>query len=441
VSAWRFWSADQQLPRTVHDVSADEAGNVYVAASEALLVKRRGDDAFTRVDPGPAGLTASCHDPSFIREPSPPDPPAVCPIISVAGMGPGAALVGYKGVGTDDDRDARWAIVSGGADVVSFDGTAVRRTRHVFDASPPGVVCEDWLDPPTNSRCNPFDDTWRHGRMKMRQINRIAINRRQGIGFHDALLGGSHGTFSILVANPDARGWAAFDKTAAAAATDPIWTDARFVWEHEHADASSASDGIFRSGETWALAFDPTTGVPWGANEFQIASLPGYSTRTRPSANNWWGDVSATTIWHPEKDTANPSLRDGVQSIAFCDDGTMWVGSLGNGLARRAPDGTWSSRDLPSGFGNVVSAVACDPSDRSVWVGLGWGGLLRLRNGAFEDPFAGLAGTPAFARFAPVKNVQIDRWATPRIVYVAYQAWTDGSGNANPGGVAAFSGP
>lgn len=375
---WSFYAQDQQLTPSIHDVSADEAGNVYAAAFDALFVKPRDAKAFTRVDGAAAGLSASCHDPRYIRVESPPDPLSVCPIISVAGLGPGRAIVGYKGVGTDSDADASWALLSGGADVVSYDGSAVKRERRVLVASPPGVVCETWLDPPTNSECSPGDYTWVTGRQKSRQINRIAVNRKAGIGFRDAVLGGSHGTFSILVANPGRRGWSAFDKTAEAAKKEPFWADATGVWEHEHADSTTAPDGTFRSGETWALAFDPRTGTPWGANEFQIASLPEYARMTRPTWNNWWGDVARQTIWSPERDPHG--ARDNVQSIAFCDDGTMWVASMGHGLARFSAGGGVSFLSVPGG--DALASVACDPSDRSVWAGSAFdGGIWRVKDG------------------------------------------------------------
>jgi hypothetical protein len=440
VGAWTFYSVDQGLTPSIQDVSADEGGNVYVAGYDALFVKARGEAAFRRVDPVAAGLTPTCRGTTdaereaFRSLAAPPVPPSVCPVISVAGTSAGKAVVGYKGVGTDQDRDGNWALWSGGADVVAFDGASLSRVRHVLVASPPGVVCETWLDPPTNSQCWVTGDfTWVRGRHKMRQIQRIAVNRRAGIGRGDVLMGGTHGTFALLVANPAQRGWSAFDQAPAGAAKDPRWADAQYVWEHEHADDTTAPSGVFRSGTTWALAFDPATGVAWGANEFRLASMPGYASMRRPAANNWWGSVERTTIWRPEADPSSAALRDNVQSIAFCDDGTMWIASMGHGLARRRPDGTTSFFSVPGG--NGLAAVACDPSDGSIWAGSAFdGGIWRLKDGAWSTlpPEA-----PAFARTAPVRSIQIDRWASPRIVYFAHQA----APAPGPGGVTAYAGP
>ena len=104
-----------------------------------------------------------------------------------------------------------------------------------------------------------------------------------------------------------------------------------------------------------------------------------------------------------------------------------------HGLARRAADGTLSHVDLPPGLGNSASAVACDPSDGSVWVGFGWGGFGRYDGGWWivDDGAA-----PPFAWQNPVRNIQIDRWASPRIVYLAHAASRFGAG-----GVTRYDGP
>jgi hypothetical protein len=129
-------------------------------------------------------------------------------------------------------------------------------------------------------------------------------------------------------------------------------------------------------------------------------------------------------------------------SLSFCKDGTLWMGSAGHGLARRdAATGAISTLGLPDPVthGDNVTAVACDPSDGSVWIGLGSGGAMRFKNGAFTllDP----AGLPGFAR-QQVLSIQIDRWASPRVVYFAFLPVKDANGRITaPGGVAAYDGP
>jgi hypothetical protein len=433
--AFSFFGAAQGLSPDVRDVSADEGGNVYVAAWDALYVKARGASAFTRVDSAAAGLSTTCWPASEIGNPSPPGAPGVCPIISVAGAAPGTAVVGYKGVGTDYDYDAPWALDSGGMDVVRLQGGAVTRVRRVFVASPPQTVCEHWADAPRNSVCaeNWSDSTWMAGRKKMRQIQRIVVNHdaSRPLSYGDVYMGGTHGSLGILVANPAARGWV--DKTAG----HPAFADAQHVWEHHHPNPPS-TDGQFLAGETWALALHPTLNVPFYANQFRIGSMPRYASMPRPDpVNNWWGDQDPPepgllALWYPAL-PQNPDLRDNVQSLSFCDDGTLWAGSAEHGLARVGPNGDVSYVDLPPNLGNSALAVACDPSDDSVWVGFGWGGFGRYRDGGWWT-----VGTdaPRFAWQNPVRSIQIDRWSSPRVVYFAHTTSRFG-----PGGVTAYDGP
>jgi hypothetical protein len=122
-------------------------------------------------------------------------------------------------------------------------------------------------------------------------------------------------------------------------------------------------------------------------------------------------------------------VRDNVQSMSFCDDGTLWVGSAGNGLAMIDPSGSVSFVPSPD---NYVYAVACDPSDHSVWVGFGDGGFGRYKDGKWWTADTTL---PKFASTAPVRSIQIDRWSSPRVVWFAHLA-----SKAGPGGVTAYSG-
>jgi hypothetical protein len=125
---------------------------------------------------------------------------------------------------------------------------------------------------------------------------------------------------------------------------------------------------------------------------------------------------------------------DAVSSLSFCDDGTLWIASLLHGLARRAPNGSIAYVHLPPGLGDSASAIACDPSDGSVWVGFGWGGFGRWNGSSWWTIAA--ESPPSYAALAPVRSIQIDRWASPRIVYVAQAASRFG-----PGGLTVYVGP
>ncbi|HET6439497.1 MAG TPA: hypothetical protein VFG59_15620 [Anaeromyxobacter sp.] len=437
VGSFAFYGTDQGLSPSVHDVSADEGGNVYVAAGDALYAKARADRDFRKFTPAAAGLTQNCHDPSEIDVPDPPDPPVTCPIIAVAGAAAGMAVIGLQGVGTDYDYDAPWALASGGADLVSFDGKALTRTRHVYLASPPGVVCEQWQPNTNNTVCAATyaDSVWMSGRRKMRQVKRIVVNHdpSRPLSYGDVYFGATHGTLGILVASPDARGW--IDSTKG----DPAWAATKGVWEHYH-PAKTWPDGRFLTGESTGLAFDPVGHVPWFSNQFFTVSLPDYDSTPHPSANAWWGPMSPPdflAFWQPEGNPDDASLRDNVSGLSFCDDGTLWVASSNHGIGRYDPaSGVFTAIDLPNGYGNAASAIACDPADGSIWVGFAWGGFGRYRSGSWDPSGYVPPNAPQLA-WNPVPSIQIDRWATPRVVYFAHQP----SAKYGPGGVTVYTGP
>ena len=132
------------------------------------------------------------------------------------------------------------------------------------------------------------DGVYLMGRLKTRQIQRIAINRRPGRGQYDAIMGGTHGAFTVLVANPEARGWREEEFTQnPVAALQPQWADAKYVFEHQH-PAFDANDptGQIHTGETYAIAVDPRSGLPWFSNDWRTTNLPGYVTMPIPMANN-----------------------------------------------------------------------------------------------------------------------------------------------------------
>jgi hypothetical protein len=441
-------------------VSADEGGNVYVAGRDAVYAKRRADDRFLRFDSANAGITRNCYevppegDPTFNDaisrrlHPSPPGPAVMCPIISVAGAAPGLAAIGFKGIGTDGDPDADWAQESGGLDLVAFDGTTMSRRRHVLVASPPGTICGPYDGHPLEERVtacgNPFEWFWTEGRRKLRQVNRIAVNHDTGSRMYgDVWMGGTHATLAGVLNDAAARGYP--DRTAGKAAK---WADAKDVWEHDHPAFYSPRLDLFLTGDTYGVAIEPRSGRPWGSNGFRTGFLTGGYGPTL-SGDNWFmhPQDAANPLWidfFPDPPTDDPlgGANDNVTSLSFCDDGTLWAGSSTHGLVRRDPGGGTSGVAIPdpAKHGNSVNAVACDPSDGSVWIGLGWGGVMRYRGGAFSELDPDAPGMPAVVR-QPVRSIQIDRWSSPRVVYVAFVATRDGSGTTVPGGVAAYAGP
>lgn len=434
---WTFYEAVGE-GAGASDVSADEGGNVYVAAGSAVFAKRRDDLEFLRFDADDAALTKNCSA----------DGTVACEIASVAGAAPGRAVIGFAGVGTDGDLDPEWQQFSGGADVLRFDGTRLTRERHVLVASPPHVVSYD-----------PY--SWESGRRKMRQILRVAVEHDPARPqYGDVWVGGTHGSFAVLLANPERRGW------TDAAASFPGFEDARGVWEHDHPAIHGllfrgGGKGTFEilTGSTYALAIDPTTGDPWAANDFRMALKRGYGARPDgwdvpvfPPDKGWDDMTSFYDVWKDpptpvaQFDAANPAWADAVTSLSFCPDGTLWIGSGIHGLAVRPPgppglEESYATFPIPAercwaeGGHRICSvwAVACDPTDGSVWVGFGGGGIGRFKDGAWSYP---PEAAPAYAVRAPVRSIQIDRWAGRRIVYFAHVATA-----RERGGVTAYRGP
>jgi hypothetical protein len=248
--------------------------------------------------------------------------------------------------------------------------------------------------------------------------------------YGDVWVGGQHATFAALLANAAARGYV--DRTAG---FGPEWADAVDTWEHDHPNLD-APDGTFVNGEGWALSIDPRTGLPWGSNELRTTYVD--SPYGADLSDDRWSIGPRLDLWKDPADTFLGPTEDGVRSMSHCPDGTLWIGSLTHGLARIDPSGAVSYPALPAAPpATGVAAVACDPTDASVWIGLAGGGVLRLRDGAFER--LDTTGLPAFTA-NPVQSIQVDRWSPVRTVWFAFAPAGAGPGRAG-GGVGAYDGP
>jgi hypothetical protein len=482
-NGWTFYGTEQGLSQDISDVSADEAGNVYVAGGDALYAKTHDGQAFLRFDASNAGLSKTCYvsgeDPASLdgkQHPTPPSPAIQCPIISVGGAAAGKAVIGFKGLGTDGDNDADWAQATGGADVVSFDGAQVARDRHVFIASPPGTICVEksegcktkgMSDPSctgietfADSCSDPYDPFfWQVGRRKLRQVERIVVNHDAASPtYGDVFMAGTHASITVLLHDAAARGWV--DKTAGQGA---YWADAKDVWEHDHPGVYVSATNQFLTGETFAVAMHPTTHLPWVSNGIRTGWLYGYGASV--SNKSWWLVPEAGAyplrydLWRDAGDPTDPldplgPTNDTIQALAFCGDGTLWVGSATHGLARFDPSTTGNTDpdaiggvtylDLPdpNAHGDNVYALACDPTDSSLWIGLGWGGVMRLKDGNFTPLDPNDQQLPAFTH-QPVRSIQIDPGSAtrPRTVYFAFMPSKDAGGNITQGGgVASYNG-
>jgi hypothetical protein len=446
VGRWAYYGAPQGLSPDIQDVSADEGGNVYVAAGDALFAKARDAERFLRFDAENAGLSKRCNDDAEMFNENPPKPFVMCSVLSVAGAAPGKALIGYDGYGYQADGAADWAKNNGGIDVIAFDPVAGKATlvRHVLIAAPPHVVCDylhdQWVDtcePPAGTPPLPTLPLWRGGRRVMRRVYRIAVNHDPSTPMYgDAWMGGGHATFAALLNNTSQRNWK--DLTVGLGS---MWAETKDVWEHLHPVIDvTQPDGtvtqVYYAG--YAMSIDPRTGLPWGSNGVRTAYVAGYGADL---SYRQFGEV-ALDLWPDGKDPlpVGDAADDFVRSLSHCADGTLWAGSYTHGLARIDADSAAVMHvDLPGGEG--AWSVACDWSDDSLWIGLASGGVLRrASDGSFTK--IDTKDAPAFAREV-VKNIQVDRWSkTGRVVYFAFGAARDANGSIIvPGGVAAYDGP
>lgn len=432
--AWTFYGTGQGLSQDVQDVSADEAGNVYVAGGDAVYVKRPADQRFLRFDPSSAGLTKNCNDYSEFFNETPTKPFTTCRILAVAGASPGKAIIGFDSFPVEQQNGAKWTLSAGGADVLAFDAAkgTLTRTRHAWLASSPHVVCGTGVYGRVPSCPATYDYWWDNGRRLFVQVRRIVVNHdRTSPMYGDVWLGGQHATFAAILNDAAARGLP--DRTAG---WGPEWADAKDTWEHLH-PAIETADGKFVNGLGWALSIDPRDGTVWGSNEYRTTWVVGYGADL--SNDYWWDAQPPLDIWPDPPNQYETAAKDNVHSMSHCRDGTLWIGSTTHGLARRDPDGHVSTLDLPdASLQNSVSAVACD-ADGSLWIGLGTGGIMRMRSGSFER--LDTAGLPDFT-LLPVQSIQIDRWSTPRVVWFAFAPETTWDGIIlRGGGAGAYAGP
>jgi signal transduction histidine kinase/ligand-binding sensor domain-containing protein len=112
--------------------------------------------------------------------------------------------------------------------------------------------------------------------------------------------------------------------------------------------------------EVWSLAIDPEgLWVGTGFGQLHLLANGGFKTI------DYGGE------------------REPIKALARESDGTLWVGTRGNGLYRRKDD-RWDRFDRNSGLlSNIIRFLYLDPEGR-LWVGSDGGGLsLRLDNGRF----------------------------------------------------------
>jgi hypothetical protein len=360
LSGWEFFGPQHGGPARVYGVSADEAGNLWVAGgTEGLFLLPTGTERFRRFT-ATEGLAH--YKDVFGTHPH--------PVISVAGGPANTVFVGYQGLhGALGDLDPDYMRISGDADKVVLKPEGLEITH--FDIStPPGV-----------SSSHP------DGRDKIRTIYRLLYNRTTG----DVWFGGNHGV--------------------------AMWDGRRNrLYEHKHAAINgytATGAHTMLSGDWYGIALDPM-GDFWFGGGHRSAKIPYGASR------NFSADFDEIDIWPDEKsNNAHPEERtdDYVQDMAALPDGSLWVGSIKNSLAHLGPMGISYLRE-----GMVdpkVTALEADPANSSLWVGHIYGGITRIQGGALNHLDYRSFGPLLILGTIP--DIQSDNFGGQRRILVAFE--------------------
>jgi sugar lactone lactonase YvrE len=281
------------------------------------------------------------------------------PVMSVGGGRAGEVYVGYQGLFPDGNVFDDPPEVAKSGDVDRLRLTADGFDRLHYDIS------------------SPPDDTYPNGRDTLRTCYRI-VPVLTGPYAGDVWFGCNHG-----MAQYSAR----FDR----------------VLEHRHT-AINRGTTLF-SGDFRGLALAPDGDV-WIGGAHRGGRIH-YA-----AGGDFWAPIDPVIDAFPDGVAKNPEGDDWTMAMAVEPDGTLWVGGYGNGLARRAPDGTWSYFDSGAGLpDDRVSDLALD-TDGSLWVACDRAAA-RIAGGAVVQVLDNMNGPPG-----TVLSVAIDDIAKPRRVIV-----------------------
>lgn len=281
--------------------------------------------------------------------------------MAVAGGRDGQVWVGYEGLFPDANYfdDPPEIAKSGDVDLIELDGDGLEIVRHYDISSPPAP---DYPD----------------GRDVLRTCYRI-VPVLEGRWKGDVWFGCNHGVAA--------------------------WTEQYdMVQEHQH--TAIWRDGTDHTGDFRGLAVRPDGNV-WIAGAHNGGLL-----RYDDEGGQFWARIDPVIDIWPDAVSNDPRGDDWTMALELDESGGLWAGGFGNGLAYRAPDGTWSWLQQKDGLpDDRVYDLALDP-DGSLWVATD-AGLARVRDGQVVqvlDSRTGLPGSPY--------AVAIDDTVTPRRVLI-----------------------
>ena len=378
---WQFYGPAQGGPRQVLGVSADRGGNIWVAGGEdGLYLLAPGASTFRRFTIA-NGLTPY-RDPAGNRQQ---------PVISVVGGEAGTVYAGYRGInGGRQELDPPYMVKSGDVDKVTFAGAggAAIAVEHYDIYSPKGEV-----------------PGYNEDREKVRDVYRMLYDPRTG----DVWFGGNHGV-------------SLYDGVR------------RRVVEHVHPmlNGYTASGHYTGLSDLYkGLALD-ARGNLWLGGANRTAKLP-FATNGRNLVDVYEQPYSYLDIWPDAKSTdarASERTDDYVEDMAITPDGSFWVGSIPNGLARLSPAGRVVQTVREGMVDPKVTALEHDPQGGALWVGHIYGGVTRLLPSGGREllDFRAFGGDLVQG---VVPDIQSDTFNGQRRILVAFSA----------GAVGVYTGP
>ena len=393
----------------VYDVSADKAGNLWIADGVSGLIYVPAGTTNTHFYTLADGL----HPYGYPSQGS--ITQVQLKVISVAGGEANNAYVGYEGIGDCEDNWDSTApdpniYKSGDADHVWISGSNFNVAHYDIYTGPNIVAAEP------------------QGREKLCTIYRLVYD-----GAHQRVWAGANHGFAFL--NPNYNG------TPFYAGDD----DPDILMEHIHpaingylTDASPPTDDFLLTGGYYGMAVDPAGDI-WAGGIFRTyrcVSAPG----GRDDMDFFWNCESQAPhqdqidIWpDPITHDAWPAQRvdDYVTGLAVMPDDTVWASArdrqdnpnqaqnMGIGIAHLSADGKpigYLTDAMPS---QHLTAIAADP-DGSVWIGSEAGVARYIPSQGVVQQFGGdaLGGHSGDI----VGNIQIDTSGPKRRVLIGFMS-------------------
>jgi hypothetical protein len=419
-------------PREVYGVTADASGNIWVAGGEeGLFVLRAGTSRFLHFT-----MEDGLRPYGYMSDGSTPPGPKYLKVISVAGGPANTVFVGYEGMpGEGNDHcESNWdgpspdpaRYKSGDADKVMLMPDGTIDTVHYDIFSGPEVV----RDEP-------------RGREKLCTIRRIAYDART----HSVWFGGNHG-FAWGDANIDPR--PACNGQLHCGVLEHVHPAFNgYVYSNESEDKRRYPNdpslwrvhGALITDEYFGVAVDPSGDVWFGgsdrATRFRYVTSSGsmenpdyFLAQVMTEGRNYSSnrlDIWPDAVTEPRMSRPEERTPDHVSGIAVTSDGSVWVGSFTRGLAQLTPEGTVVrrlSRELVDRQG-LVSAVAADPLDGSVWAGASWGlGVSRVKDNTVAHYSGDVFGLDLAN--SGISDIQIDKSGSKRRVLVGFRGYERG---------------